>query len=694
MIAEYTEVTSSRRLRAAGPLDWKYVVTDLIARDAIPADERYEGMLVFVESDKLYILRGGIDNSDWDEILLPGEIAADEISFDDTNVTIAATEVQTAIEELDGKIESGVVYRGTFDPNNPPTPAPTDGDTANFSKGDLYIVSVSGFWNFTTGDQTPDTGGDNVADLFSGDFVIAGDSIVWEVVSSEATVTSVFDRTGAVEAEAGDYDAPKIDYDSTGDQIISTATDVEAAIKQLDLVVKSNQDSILPPKTGSGITVQVDGTVDLGGAVTQSVELLPDFTDNYAFSIGSPLLKFASIALHSLGTLTIQSDLAVAIISGAPRIESERLNLGGSTTGGSVRRIFADGSAANIDIELRPKNNGTVTVSGTTDYETFVTDDDDIPNKKYVDDEIAGIPDLEPGGSPTQVQFHDDGGVFGGDPNFTWDKVNNQLVLQGSTDNTNFPPLIVENNSGTSKFEVNNEGTITNHESWQLLNATEGLRHFYGITAQDDGFSALYRAAGTIAVKFTAGADQDSFIDNGIGLALGGTNNVAGAILTMNDDVTSILLPQGDDINRDTNIATPLPGMFRFNVADDSFEGYTTAGGWGAIAGGGAGIKVFNVVETSGDITLDGDDGNFFIISLTGDITSLSYVNLDDKEFSVVLAQDATGGHNVLSWGGILTPDGSTPDLTLDPNGISYISYINASGSTYAFSAGKLQAVA
>ena len=41
--------------------------------------------------------------------------------------------------------------------------------------------------------------------------------------------------------------------------------------------------------------------------------------------------------------------------------------------------------------DLCPINqgNGVVSVSGTNNYEVQVTDDDDIPNKKYVDDAIV-----------------------------------------------------------------------------------------------------------------------------------------------------------------------------------------------------------------------------------------------------------------------------------------------------------------
>lgn len=48
----------------------------------------------------------------------------------------------------------------------------------------------------------------------------------------------------------------------------------------------------------------------------------------------------------------------------------------------------------------------------------------------------GGVP-TSPGGSDTQVQFND-GGAFGGDPNFTWNKTQNQLTLIG---NNNTPSL-------------------------------------------------------------------------------------------------------------------------------------------------------------------------------------------------------------------------------------------------------------
>jgi len=58
-----------------------------------------------------------------------------------------------------------------------------------------------------------------------------------------------------------------------------------------------------------------------------------------------------------------------------------------------LRRILTD--AAYSDLVLIGTGTGVVTVTGTTDYEVQVTDDDDLPNKKYVDDAIQNNPTFQ-----------------------------------------------------------------------------------------------------------------------------------------------------------------------------------------------------------------------------------------------------------------------------------------------------------
>lgn len=56
---------------------------------------------------------------------------------------------------------------------------------------------------------------------------------------------------------------------------------------------------------------------------------------------------------------------------------------------GDAPIISATGGDTNIDLELVPKGTGVLSVAGTTDYEDNVSDDDDIPNKKWIDDNIS-----------------------------------------------------------------------------------------------------------------------------------------------------------------------------------------------------------------------------------------------------------------------------------------------------------------
>jgi hypothetical protein len=61
-----------------------------------------------------------------------------------------------------------------------------------------------------------------------------------------------------------------------------------------------------------------------------------------------------------------------------------------------VRRILTDTSNGDSgDLTLIGTGTGVVKVAGTTDYEIQVTDDDDLPNKKYVDDAIQNNPTFQ-----------------------------------------------------------------------------------------------------------------------------------------------------------------------------------------------------------------------------------------------------------------------------------------------------------
>ena len=63
------EITSQFNNKAGKPLDVNSVKATIAERDAIPIDERYSGIEVFViQTLKKYILKVGFTNDDWEEI--------------------------------------------------------------------------------------------------------------------------------------------------------------------------------------------------------------------------------------------------------------------------------------------------------------------------------------------------------------------------------------------------------------------------------------------------------------------------------------------------------------------------------------------------------------------------------------------------------------------------------------------------
>ncbi len=60
-----------------------------------------------------------------------------------------------------------------------------------------------------------------------------------------------------------------------------------------------------------------------------------------------------------------------------------------------LRRIYTNATTDDGDLTLIGTGSGVVKVFGTTSYETQVTHDDDLPNKKYVDDAILNNPTFQ-----------------------------------------------------------------------------------------------------------------------------------------------------------------------------------------------------------------------------------------------------------------------------------------------------------
>lgn len=68
-----------------------------------------------------------------------------------------------------------------------------------------------------------------------------------------------------------------------------------------------------------------------------------------------------------------------------------------------LRSILTDATTDSGDLTLIGSGTGVLKVVGTTNYEDQVTDDDDIPNKKYVDDAIESAPAFQISRGDTRV---------------------------------------------------------------------------------------------------------------------------------------------------------------------------------------------------------------------------------------------------------------------------------------------------
>lgn len=146
---------------------------------------------------------------------------AADISYDPASSGMSATNVQDAVDELDGRIDTvesldPMEYKGSWDASsNTPTLANGTGNN-----GDLYQVTAAGTVDFGAGNIT----------FAIGDKVVYNGT-VWEKWDMTDAVSSVFGRPGAVTAQSGDYNASQITNTPAGN---IAATDVQAAINELD----------------------------------------------------------------------------------------------------------------------------------------------------------------------------------------------------------------------------------------------------------------------------------------------------------------------------------------------------------------------------------------------------------------------------------------------------------------------------
>lgn len=143
----------------------------------------------------------------------------------------------------------------------------------------------------------------------------------------------------------------------TGNLIVEGDT---LTVSAENLNVEDNVIVLNQGETGAGVTKRYSGVQIDRGTLDPAIIFFDDNDDAFNLAIGSPETTFN------------YSDSALR-----------------------VRKILTNTDTDSGDLTLIGTGTGTVKVIGTLNYEQQVTHDDDIPNKKYVDDSIRDNPTFQ-----------------------------------------------------------------------------------------------------------------------------------------------------------------------------------------------------------------------------------------------------------------------------------------------------------
>ena len=175
-----------------------------------------------------------------------------------------------------------------------------------------------------------------------------------------------------------------------------------------DYNIKSGEGATITLDTGAGVgnTIITGNLIVEGDTVNVSVEQLEVqdniITVNYGETGSGVTLRYAGIevergSLENVSLLWDENDATWNLKEGA----------GYNTSKLRLKEILTNPATDSGDLTLIGTGTGVVKVAGTTAYELQVTNDDDIPNKKYVDDAIQTNPTFQILRSDTRVASFD-----------------------------------------------------------------------------------------------------------------------------------------------------------------------------------------------------------------------------------------------------------------------------------------------
>ena len=286
-----------------------------------------------------------------------------------------------------------------------------------------------------------------------------------------------------------------------GQVIVSANLVVEGdtlTVEAENLNVKDNIIQLNFGETGSGVSLRYSGLQIDRGSLDSASFFWDENDDSFNLATGSPTSTFNYNATLRLKKITTDT--------------------------------------ASPDLELIGYGDGVITVAGTNDYENQVTDDDDIPNKKYVDDSIRDNPTFQIIDDNTRVIVSDK--EVSGSLQYLIDNTGYSTfgesavsVLIDNTLNTQFFANRAsiqgfefnQNESGSPAITVNN----TNDNIFLQTNGTGKVRTNYGLQLEQIAVDPAYISGSTIQYAKTPGIGDT-------GLYYRNTNNDTDELISKN----------------------------------------------------------------------------------------------------------------------------------------------------------------